>query len=140
MNGCKLLGMVAFPGESSQAVDRMILDQLICGCVDENIRFHLIEKVPATSRDALSLAAAYQATTNDKVSRDEYNESLKDNILILTMQGENNQDDYSNEARGRNIRYSQNTRNENFRGRDSYNYRDRYNMNYSAQRGRDRRN
>ena len=51
----------AFPGESGQPVDRMILDQLICGCSDEKIRFQLIEKVPATSRNALSLAVAYQA-------------------------------------------------------------------------------
>ena len=131
----QLLGMAAkaFPGESSQAVDRMILDQLICGCADEKIRFHLIEKAPATSRDALSLAVAYQAAIK-------YNESLKDNILISTIQGENNQENYSNETRGRNIRYSQSTRNdENFRGRDS-DYHDQYNRNYSAERGRDRRN
>ena len=131
----QLLGMAAkaFPGESSQAVDRMILDQLICGCADEKIRFHLIEKAPATSRDALSLAVAYQAAIK-------YNESLKDNILISTIQGENNQDNYSNETRGRNIIYSQSTRDdENFRGRDS-DYHDQYNRNYSAERGRDRRN
>ena len=120
----------AFPEECSQAVDRMILDQLIRGCADKKIHFHLIVKAPATFRDALSLAVACQAAIK-------YNESLKNNILISTMQEENNQDDYLNETRARNIRYFKSTRNdENSRGRDS-NYHDQYNVNYSAERGRD---
>ena len=58
----------AFPGESSATVDRMILDQLICGSAEEKVQMHLIEKAPSTSREALSIAVAYQAAIK-------YNES-----------------------------------------------------------------
>ena len=49
----------AFPGEISAMVDRMILDQLICGCGEEKLRMYLIEKAPSTSREALSQTVAY---------------------------------------------------------------------------------
>ena len=54
-----LLGMAAkaFPGESSATVDRMILDQLICG--EEKVGMYLIEKAPSTSQEALSQVVAY---------------------------------------------------------------------------------
>ena len=47
----------AFPGESSATVDRMILDQLICG--EEKVGMYLIEKAPSTSQEALSQVVAY---------------------------------------------------------------------------------
>ena len=49
----------------------MILDQLICGCAEEKVRMHLIEKSPSTSREALSIIVAYQAAVK-------YNESSKE--------------------------------------------------------------
>ena len=49
----------AFPGESSTTVDRMIMDQFICGFGEEKVRMYLIEKAPSTSREALSLTVAY---------------------------------------------------------------------------------
>ena len=61
----------AFPEESSATVDRMILDQLICGCGEEKVRMYLIEKAPSTSREASSQAVAYQATIK-------YNENLRE--------------------------------------------------------------
>ena len=68
-----LLGMAAkaFPGESSATVDKMILDQLICGCGEEKVRMHLIKKAPSTSREALSQAVTYQAAIK-------YNENLRE--------------------------------------------------------------
>ena len=68
-----LLGMAAkaIPGESSATVDRMNLDQLICGCGEEKVRMYLIEKAPSTSREALSQAVAYQAAIK-------YNENLRE--------------------------------------------------------------
>ena len=59
----------AFSCASSATVDRMILDQLICGCGEEKIRMYLIEKARDTSREALSLAVAYQTAIK-------YNENL----------------------------------------------------------------
>ena len=105
----QLLGMAAkaFPGESGQAVDRMILDQLICGCSDEKIRFQLIEKAPATSRDALLLAVAYQAAIK-------YNDSLKENVLVSTMPIDEYRVDYRNRSNERNRDYFLNRRGEEY--------------------------
>ena len=60
----ELLGMAAkaFPRESSATVDRLVLNQLICGCGEEKVRMYLIEKAPSTSREALSQAVACQAS------------------------------------------------------------------------------
>ena len=96
----QLLGMAAkaFPGESGQAVDRMILDQLICGCSHEKICFQLIEKAPATSSDALSLAVAFQAAIK-------YNDSLKENVLGCTMPIDEYRVAYRSRSNGRNRDY-----------------------------------
>ena len=67
----------AFPGESSAAVGRMILDQLICACGEEKERMYLIEKAPSTSREALSQAVAYQAAIK-------YNENLRESGSLIS--------------------------------------------------------
>ena len=131
-----LLGMAAkaFPGESSSTVDRMILDQLICGCVEEKVRMHLIEKSPSTSREALSIAVAYQAAIK-------YNESLKESTAVVSsMHNENDQKDYSYTYRKPMSRNYQNSRvrsiereYEDDDRRNSYNQYDKY------ERGEDNR-
>ena len=66
----------------------MILDQLIYGCGEENVRMYLIEKVPDTSKEALSLAVAYQVAIK-------YNENLRETSSYISStyaereQGEN---------------------------------------------------
>ena len=90
-----LLGMAAkaSPGKSSATVDRMILDQLICGCVKGKVRMHLIDKAPSTSREALLIAVAYQAAIK-------FNESLRENTTVVSsMYNENDQKNYSNTSR-----------------------------------------
>ena len=69
------LAAKAYPGshtpEQAQVTDEAIMDQLICGCEDEKIRVFLLEKSPKSSREALSLAMAYQSAMR-------YNDSIKD--------------------------------------------------------------
>ena len=131
-----LLGMAAkaFPGESSATVDRMILDQLICGCAEEKVLMHLIEKSPITSREALSIAVAYKAAIK-------YNESLRESTkLVSSMHNENDQKDYSNTCR-RSMSRNYHNRRVRSRERDyedddrrnSYNQKDKY------ERGEDNR-
>ena len=94
----------AFPGEISATADRMILDQLICGCAKEKVRMHLIEKSPSTSRETLSIAVAYQAAIK-------YNESLRESTTVVSsMHNENDQKDYSNTYRRPMSRNYQNRR------------------------------
>ena len=77
----------AFPGESSTTVDRMILDQLICGCREEKVRMYLIEQAPDTSMEALSLAVVSQAAIN-------YNENFrKTSSSISSTYAEREQDE-----------------------------------------------
>ena len=84
----------AFPGESSATVDRMILDQLICGCGEEKVRMYLIKKAPDTSREALSLAVAYQAAI-------EYKENLRESSSsISSTYAERGQDENAIGSRG----------------------------------------
>ena len=79
-----LLGMAAkaLPEESSSTVDRMTMDLLKCDFEEEKVRLNLIEKAPNTSREAFSLAVAYQAAIK-------YNDSLRESsLLISTMYSE----------------------------------------------------
>ena len=58
--------------EQVQIIDDAIKDQLILGCEDENIRLFVLERSPASSRDALTLALKYESIQS-------YNELIKNN-------------------------------------------------------------
>ena len=128
-----LLGMAAkaFLGESSATVDRMILDQIICGCGKEKVQMYLMEKALATSREALSLAVAYQAAIK-------YNENLREtSTSISSTYAEREQGENTYGSRGqRRTEFPQNFRN--YSGvYEDHDKRNSYNIYY--ERGEDNR-
>jgi hypothetical protein len=69
-------GNKAFTEETALTIDRMIRDQFMVRN-DDKTREHLIGKAPKTSREALSLAIAFQAAQT-------FTETLKDNTITIS--------------------------------------------------------
>jgi hypothetical protein len=75
----RLLGLAnkAFVEDSTQTIDRNILDQFVIGN-DNRTRTYLLEKDPKTAKEALTLAISFQAAHS-------YNEAVKDKTEALTV-------------------------------------------------------
>ena len=123
-----MLGLAAkaFPSDNGVVMDEAIMDQFICGCDDEKVRLHLLDKAPKTSREALSLAISYQAAIR-------YNEYIKDNndqrdVRINTMNSHEFEEREVDKQRGRRNNRGQ-PRSCDARGYNNYNNDPRQNCN-----------
>ena len=128
-----LLGLAAkaFPSDNGVVMDEAIMDQFICGCDDEKVRLHLLDKAPKTSREALSLAISYQAAIR-------YNESIKDNndqrdVQINTVHSHEFEEGDVDKQRGRRYNRGQpRSRDANWRARGNNNYNNDPRQNYNT--------
>ena len=76
-----LLGLAAkaFCDETPATIDRMIIDQFIAGCEIDNIRLHLIQNNPKTSREAIDMAVNHQAALR-------YNDLLNNSATMMSTE------------------------------------------------------